>query len=262
MVAIGMGVTWTELIAAVANYRRLAGALIANYIGVPMATVGLLLLVKPAPTVAAGFLILAVCPGGPFIPPTVATAKGNVALAVSLMAVLAASSAVLAPPLLCILLPFLSSEEPLAIDSTRLAMTLLLTQLLPLCVGLAVRHWRPVLATRLQPSANAVGKYLIILALISVLAIHYQQLANIQLRGLLGMTMLLIASLVVGWLLSDACTATRRTLALVAGVRNVGVSLAIATNAFPGTPAVTAVLAFGLFGTAGSLAMAGWWSRR
>jgi hypothetical protein len=69
---------------------------LANYVCVPTVTLALVLCFNPYPMVAAGFLILAVCPGAPFIPPFATVARGNIAIAVALMAMLAGSSAVIA----------------------------------------------------------------------------------------------------------------------------------------------------------------------
>ena len=62
------------------NGRLLALAALANYVCVPAAAVGLLLLFRAQPMIAAGFLITAVCPGAPYGPPFTAIAKGNTAV--------------------------------------------------------------------------------------------------------------------------------------------------------------------------------------
>src|SRR5215831_11282396 len=154
MVAIGLGVTIADLAGVIRNWRLVARAALANYVCVPAATVGLLLLFDAHLMVAAGFLILAVCPGAPYGPPFTAIAKGNVAAAVGLMVILAGSSALLAPLLLHFLLPLASGDDSLRVDATQILTTLLVTQLLPLCVGVAVRRWRPLLADRLRAPAN------------------------------------------------------------------------------------------------------------
>ncbi len=63
MAAIGLGVAFADVIRVAANWRLLAQAALANYVCVPAAAVGLLLLFQAEPMVAAGFLICAVCPG-------------------------------------------------------------------------------------------------------------------------------------------------------------------------------------------------------
>jgi bile acid:Na+ symporter, BASS family len=262
MMAIGLSVTFGDLVGVARSWRLVARAGLANYVCVPAATVGLLLLFDAQPMVAAGFLILAVCPGAPYGPPFTAIAKGNVAVAVGLMVVLAGSSAIMAPILLHYLLPLMSENEPLRVDGTRMTTTLLVTQLLPLGVGVAVRQWRPLLAEWLQKPANLVSKVLNLIAVGLILIAQFQLLMEIRLRGFVGMLALLIVSWVAGWLLGGPETAIRKTMTLTTSLRNVGVGLVIATSTFANTPAVTAALVYGLFEVVGSLLLALAWARQ
>jgi BASS family bile acid:Na+ symporter len=264
MVAIGLGVTVAEVLGVARNRRLVAQAALANYVCVPAAAIGLLLLFRAEPMVAAGFLIAVVCPGAPFGPPFTALAKGNAAVAVGLMVVLAGSSALAAPLLLAGLLPWLTGSDSLNVPAGKMVVTLLATQLLPLCAGMAVRHWRPKLATRLSKPANRLSTILSLSMIVLILAVHYPTLLAIRPRGYVGMLALVASALAAGWLLGLPKSGYRKALAITTSVRNVGVSLVIATSSFPGTPAVTATLAFGLFQTiVMALVAAGWgrWSR-
>src|SRR5262249_30867839 len=159
MGAVGLGVTLTELAAVLSDGRLVAKAAAANYLVVPALTVALIWIVAPAPMVAVGFLLLAACPGAPFIPLCARLAKGDVGAATAVMGLLAASSAVLAPLLLLVLLLFVPvSPKEVDVDGLKLATTLFLTQLLPLGMGLAVRRWLPRLAARVHPAAAALSK--------------------------------------------------------------------------------------------------------
>jgi BASS family bile acid:Na+ symporter len=177
------------------------------------------------------------------------------------MVVLAASSALLAPLLLYFLLPILAGNEPLKVDAARMVGTLLATQLVPLCLGLAVRQWRPRAADRLQGPATLASKVLNVLTIGGILATQYQTLAEVPPRAFIGMVALLAASLAAGWLLGGPGGDNRKAMTLTTALRNVGVGLVIATGAFAGTPAVTAVLAYGLFGVLASLLLAWAWGR-
>jgi BASS family bile acid:Na+ symporter len=262
MVAVGLGVTFTNLLGVARNWRLVVRAALANYLCVPAVTAGLLLLFHAQPKVAAGFLILAVCPGAPYGPPLTALAKGNVAVAVGLMVVLAGSSAIIAPILLYCLLPFISEKEPLSVEATSIVGTLIATQLLPLCVGLAVRWWRPSLADRLQRPAGLISKVLNLMTVGFILVVQFRLLTEIRPRGLVGMLALLMASWVAGWLLGGPDQDSRKAMTLTTSLRNVGVGLVIASSAFAGTPAVTAALAYGLLTVAGSLFLALAWGRQ
>ena len=263
MVAIGLSVTVAELASVIRNWRLVLQAGLANYICVPIVTLALLKLFHPADAlVSAGFLILAVCPGAPFGPPCAKIAKGNVAVAVGLMVILAGSSAVAAPVLLGILLPGISSEQPLKIDAIEIIVTLAFTQLLPLSIGLSLSHWSPRLAERVKKPANLLSSVLGLVTMSVILVAHFPLLAEIKLRGWTGMALLLVASSVIGWLLGGPGAANRRTMALTTNLRNVGVGLVIAASNFPGSAAVTATLAYGLFEIIGSILLAMAWSRR
>ena len=263
MVTVGLGVAVADLIDVGRDVRLLARAILANYVVVPAVTVGLLVLLGASPMVAAGFLILAVCPGAPFGPPLVVMAGGNAALSVGWMTILAVTSAVIAPAALYLLLPLFAGAVTLTFDVVcRIMSTLIGVQLLPLAVGLAIRHFRTGLADRMLGAAHRLGEVLNLGAIGLVLAVYHPLLADVRLKGLIGMLLLLLASLAAGWFLGGRGVESRKTLALTTSLRNVGVGLVIATDAFAGSPAVTAVLAYGLVGVIGSLVLAMSWGRR
>src|SRR5262249_21195562 len=134
------------------------------------------------------------------------------------------------------------------------------TQLVPLGVGVAIRQWRPTVAGRLQGPANLVSKVLNLLAVGLILVTHFPLLLEIRPVGLVGMLALLVASWAAGGLLGGRDRDVRRAMTLTTALRNVGVGLVIASGAFAGTPAVTAALAYGLFGVIGSLLLALRWA--
>jgi BASS family bile acid:Na+ symporter len=97
----------------------------------------------------------------------------------------------------------------------------------------------------------------LLLALVGlIVATQYGTLAAIRLRGWTGMSLLLLASLVIGWLCGGRDFAARKAMAVTTATRNAAVGLVIATSNFADTPAVTAVVAYGLFSTLGALACA------
>jgi len=260
MVTVGLGVAVADIIAVARDGCLLARAVLANYVCVPAATVVLLMMYDAHPMVAAGFLVLAVCPGAPFGPPLAVLARGNMALSVGWMTILAVTSAVIAPVSLYFLLPWITGIQAMTIDAVnRMMTTLIVVQLLPLAAGLAVRHFRPGMADRMLGPALRLGKVLNVAAIMLVVAAYYRLLMEVRLKGLIGMLLLLMVSLAAGWILGGRGVEGRKTLALTTSLRNVGVGLVIATDAFGGTPAVTAVLAYGLVGVLGSLLIAWSW---
>jgi len=255
MVAIGLSVTFGDLVDVARNWRLLARATLANYVLIPAVTLSLLVLFDVKPFVAAGFLILAACPGAPYGPPLTAVAKGNVPIAVGLMVLLAGSSAIVAPVLLRFLLPWVSRDAKLQVEASTIAATLLLTQLLPLGAGVSLRQLRPHLAARLQTPASVISKFLNLAAVGLILITQYPLLKELQPRGFLGMLLLLAASGLTGWLLGGRNAATCRSLTVTTSLRNIAVGLVVASGSFANTPALTAVVSYGLVSLLGTFAL-------
>ena len=261
MVLIGLRVKFADIVSTSRNWTLVARAAVANYLLVPSLTVVLLLLFGVNAMVTAGFLVLAVCPGAPYGPPFAGIARADVPEAVGLMVILAASSAILSPLLLRVLLPWAAGGEAPKIDSFGIVGVLLITQLLPLMVGLVTRHWRPQLAERLIGPFALAGTILNLSVMGLILATQFHMLSEIRVRGFVGMLMLLAGSLIIGWLAGGPGTANRRTMALTTSLRNVGVGLVIVTGNFAGTPAVSAALSYGIVEVLLSLLVAFWWRR-
>ena len=250
MVTLGLGVKASDVLSVGHQWGLLSRAFVANYILVPGAAFGLLLLFHPSPMVAAGILIAAVCPGAPYAPPFTAMAKGNVTVSVGLMVVLATSSAVVAPLLLGLLLPVIAGNATIDINVVKMIGTLFGAQLLPFCLGIWIRHSHEALADRLKKPASALSLSLNLVLLTVIITVQFQTLAGIHVRGYFGVLCLVLATLVAGLLVTKREQAdTAKSMILTTSVRNVGVSLVIATASFPGTAAITSATAYALFQT-------------
>jgi BASS family bile acid:Na+ symporter len=259
MLSIGLTVTFEEVLASARHIRLVVLGLVANFVLVPLVTAGLLYVFQTPPLVSAGFLILAVCPGAPVGPTFTSIAKGDVSLATGLMVILAGLSAALAPALLTVLLGWLSPESPegnLDIEYLQIAGTLLITQIIPLGIGLGMHEWAPGLSGWLVKPTSLVANVLLLAVVGLILATQYQTLGAFRLRGWLGMLLLLAASLGIGWLCGGTAQPARRAMAVTTGVRNAAVGLVIVSANFAGTPAVTAVVAYALVSIFGTLACA------
>jgi len=262
MVTLGLGVKASDVLAVGKRWDLLARAFLANYIIVPGTALGLLLLFHATPMVAAGFLVAAVCPGAPYAPPFTAMARGNITVAVGLMVLLAASSALLAPLLLGFLVPVIAGSATVHIDVLKMVRTLLGAQLLPLCLGLWIRHSYASVAERLKKPGSVLSLLLNLILLTLIIAVQFRTLAEIHLKGYIGMFCLVIAALAAGRVVAKrGQEESAKSLILTTSVRNVGVSLVIVTASFPGTAAITSATAYAIFQTI-IIALLAWaWGR-
>jgi BASS family bile acid:Na+ symporter len=256
MLSIGMTVKFQQVTESVRYPWLVAFALIANFALVPVVTVGLLVAFQPDPFVSAGFLILAVCPGAPLGPTLSGLARGDVSLATGLMVLLSGLSVVLSPMLLGVLLGAIAPESNATVNYLAILFTLLLTQLLPLALGLVVHGLAPALTQKLVKPTRAVANVLLLLLIGAIIFAQYDTLAAIRTHAWLGMTALFAASLGIGWFCGGLDFEKQKSVAMTTATRNVAVGLVIAAGSLAGTPAVTAVVAYGLFSTLGALALA------
>jgi len=256
MFSMGLQVNIQAVLDSARSAHLLLQGLVANYVVVPLVTMGLLYLFQANPMVSVGFFILAVCPGAPVGPPITAIARGNVPWAIGIMVILAGLSAVLSPVLLSTLLARIAPAGDLHIGYLVIVRTLLITQMLPLALGLGIHHRAPGLTQRIAKPISRLANVLLLAVVGLIVATQYETLTSIRLRGWSGMSLLLLASLGIGWLCGGLDFATRKAMAVTTATRNAAVGLVIVTSNFADTPAVTAVVAYGLISTVGALGFA------
>jgi bile acid:Na+ symporter, BASS family len=133
---------------------------------------------------------------------------------------------------------------------------LLVTQLLPLALGLGFRRAAPGWARLADRPVGLLANVLLLAVVGAILATQYGMLAAIRPLAWLGMGLLLMASLGLGWTCGGPDLASRKALATTTATRNVAVGLVIAASDFSGTPAIAAVVAYGLVSILGALGCA------
>jgi len=261
MISIGMTVTFREVADSAKHTSWVALGVIANFAIVPLVTVGLLAAFQPDPLVSAGFLIVAVCPGAPLGPAFARIAHGDVSMATGLMVILAGLSAIISPALLGALLHWLAPKSSVNVAFIPILLTLLLSQILPLAFGLAVRHWAPGIAQKSDKCVRSIANLLLMALIAMIILDQYETLIAIRGRAWVGMSALSVGTLAIGWACGGSHVSKQKSMALTTVTRNVAVALVIAVGSLSGTPAVTAVVAYGLFSTLVALLCAFFLSR-
>lgn len=120
-----------------------------NFVVMPLAAILIARMLRLDQPLGEALLLLGVAAGAPFLPKLAGVAKGNLAFAVGLMALLMVLTVGYMPLVLPLLL------EGVSVDPLKIARSLLLLMLLPLGVGLATRAKLPRLAERARPRSTA-----------------------------------------------------------------------------------------------------------
>ena len=111
-------------------------------------------------------LLSSVAPMAPFFPITVERARGDVNFAGAFVPVVIVGTVVLMPlfgPLVI---------EGLTVSPLALAKRLLLTLLLPLIIGIAVRHYAEAVATKIFPAVNVLAKIITVVMITECIVIY------------------------------------------------------------------------------------------
>jgi predicted Na+-dependent transporter len=107
-------------------------------------------------------------------------------------------------------------------------------QLIPIGVGVLVRHWRPALAQRLARPLSVLAMVLLV-AITLVVAIFVGQrfLEHLNGTAMLAIAVVVACSIAIGHLLGGPRPDTRIALALITATRNLGLALLLAKAILP-----------------------------
>jgi bile acid:Na+ symporter, BASS family len=237
MVAMGLGLTVSQIIAPLRRARLVGLSLVANFVLMPVAALGLAALLRLDEPLGVGLLLLGTAAGAPFLPKLAQIAKGDLAFAVGLMVLLMVVTVAYLPLVLPLLLPGVS------VNPQKIARSLFLLMLLPLAGALAVRAWFPDLAARTKPFLDKFSNLsLILLVVLITIANVNNVVAVFGTRGILAGIIFIASGFVVGWLLGGPEISTRRVLALGTAQRNIAAALVVGSQSFSDPKVVVMVV--------------------
>lgn len=232
MLTLGLGLGAADFARVATRPRAFAIGFAAQVVLVPALAFALLRLVPLDPALAFGFMILALSPGGATTNLLTRFARGDVALSVSLTAVVSLLSVVTVPIVVALSARAFLGEAAERIDITALAVALFLITTVPVLIGMAVRRLAPASAARAEPVMLRVAAALFVVVLLAALASQWDVfVANLPVLGplLIAWGVLLIALGYGASRLLGLGAPQATTIAIEAGVQNGTVGITVAT---------------------------------
>ncbi len=156
----------------------------AQVILLPLVAFGIVYAFALPPGFALGVMLLSFCPGGVTSNMISKLSRADVALSVSLTAVISLLS-ILTVPFLATwaVLHFLGADAP-DVSITSLAIALFLITTLPVLLGVLIRHLRPEFADRVEGPLSTFATVLFILIVVAALASNWGLFAeNVVILG-------------------------------------------------------------------------------
>ena len=238
MFTLGLGLSISDFSNVFKKPKNFLVGLVSQLIFLPI--VGLVLvIIWPLPIeIAIGIMLIAAAPGGVTSNILTFFAKGDVALSVSLTAVMSLLSALSVPIVLAISIGLIGdSSLPESISLTGIALSMFLIVTLPVLLGMGVRSFLNSLTLKIEKSARFISTLLFVLVLLgAILAERENVVSYFAQTGLvvlaLNILMMLIAFYWSGFF--GTGMSQKKAIAIECGLQNGTLAIFVGTTVFGG----------------------------
>ncbi len=203
------------------------------------------------PVLAAGMVLLALCPGGVTTNLLAKMANGNVALSVSLTAIVTLVSVLTLPILLNLGMNYFMGQAAPDFSILSLSFKMFLIAVVPLALGMGLRALMPSVEERAGAALSRLAVILFVLIVLAAIASNWELLsANLLVLGP-ALVLLLVVMLLLGLIsgrLAQLDPQDTTTVAIESGVQNGTLAIAVAALVVPGEALPALGVPGGLYG--------------
>ena len=257
MFVLGLGLTGADFLRVIKQPRDFFVGAFSQVILLPIVAFILVTIWPISPELAVGVMIIAAAPGGVTSNLLTSFAKGDVALSISLTAIIS---------LLCVItIPFivlksvgLLGDSNISQDISLLSMSrdMFLIVTVPVILGMLLRRFASGIALKFEPIAKKISIVLFVLVLLGAIAAerenvisYFAQAGLITLA--LNVVMMVVAYYVAKFLSSG--TKQRKCITIECGLQNGTLAIFVATSIFGGGAYVIPAATYSLIMFATSL---------
>lgn len=231
MLSLGIGLEAADFRRVISRRYPFAIGAVCQVVLLPVAAFATVKVFALPPAIAVGFMLLSFCPGGVTSNILSKLAKADVALSVSLTAVISLLSIVTVPVLAAWSIDHFMAEDAPEVSISGLALAMFLITTLPVAIGVGLRHFATGLADRIDGPLSKLATILFVLIVIAALAGNWQLFVdNLGIMGA-GLISLNLALLLIGLGLARAAKLSwneAKTISIETGIQNstLGITLA------------------------------------
>ena len=238
MFALGLGLTAKDFLRVVKQPRDFFVGAFSQIILLPIIAFILVKVWPISPELAIGVMIIAAAPGGVTSNLLTSFAKGDVALSISLTAIIS---------LLCVItIPFivLTSVELLGgsnisqdISLISMAKDMFLIVTVPVILGMLFRKFVPVIASKFEPIAKKISIVLFVLVLLGAIVAERENVVSYFAQaGLITLALNVIMMVVAFYLaqLLGSKAEQKKCITIECGLQNGTLAIFVATSIFGG----------------------------
>jgi BASS family bile acid:Na+ symporter len=229
MLSLGIGLTFGDFKRVLTQFQAFALGAGSQIIFLPAVAYIAVRLFGLPPELAVGVMLLSFCPGGVTSNMITKLAKGDVALSVSLTAVVSLLSILTVPYLATwSVIHFMGSDAP-DVSVADLAVKMFLITTLPVLIGITIRRFTPDFAIGIEPILSQIATVLFVIIVVAALAGNWATFtANLTTLGP-ALVSLNVALLLLGLgFFSGLAWAEVKTISIETGIQNATLGIALA----------------------------------
>lgn len=238
MFALGLGLTFDDFARVARRPRDFVIGALSQVVLLP-AVAFLLVSVWPLPAeLALGVMIIAAAPGGVTSNILTAFARGDVALSISLTAVISLLSVVTIPFVVVFSYGQLMGGDLGAdVSVARTAVSVFVIVAVPVLAGLMLRRWADGFAVRFEPSARRISTALFVLVLFGAIYQERRDIVDYFAQAGLVTLVLNVVMMALAYLIARVFASgirQRVAISVECGLQNGTLAIAVATLLFGG----------------------------
>ena len=257
MFALGLGLTGADFLRVLKQPKDFFVGAISQIILLPIIAFILVKLWPISPELAIGVMIIAAAPGGVTSNILTSFAKGDVALSISLTAIISLLSVITVPFIIITSLSLLGSETVSQnISLTNMAISMFLIVTVPVILGMVFRRFASNAAIKFEPIAKKISIGLFIIVLLgAILAEKNNIVSYFADAGLITLALNVIMMIVAFYVAQLLATgnAQKKCIAIECGLQNGTLAIFVGTTLFGGGAFVIPAATYSLIMFATSL---------
>jgi len=257
MFALGLGLTGADFLRVLKQPKDFFVGTISQIILLPVIAFVLVKFWPISPELAIGVMIIAAAPGGVTSNILTSFAKGDVALSISLTAIISLLSVITVPFIIVTSLGLLGTENVAQnISLTSMAISMFLIVTVPVILGMVFRRFASSAAIKFEPLAKKISIVLFIIVLLgAILAEKDNIVSYFADAGLITLALNVIMMIVAFYVAKLLATgnAQKKCIAIECGLQNGTLAIFVGTTLFGGGAFVIPAATYSLIMFATSL---------
>jgi BASS family bile acid:Na+ symporter len=255
MFALGLGLTGNDFWRVIRQPRDFFVCTFSQIILLPIIAFILVKLWPISPELAIGVMIIAAAPGGVTSNILTSFARGDVALSISLTAIISLLSVITVPFIILTSIMLIdNSALDLDISLTNMAISMFLIVTVPVIIGMIFRKFASNVAIKFEPIAKKISAVLFVIVLLgAILAEKDNVVSYFAQAGLITLVLnvvMMIVAYYIAQLLASG-TEQKKCITIECGLQNGTLAIFVATSIFGGGMYVIPAATYSLimFGT-------------